>query len=395
MKFVITTSRGLEEVLEAELLEIDPSLKIESRSMGLISVDAREDFYYQVCLHSRVALRVLLPLFEFDCPDEKKLYGAIRSFRWMDHFEPDAKLAISFHTKDSAVHHSKYGAQKVKDAIVDQMKSFYSERPSVDLEQPDFHVHVYLKQDYAQVSLDLSGASLHERGYRPFGGMAPLKEHLAAGLVRWIMLKTGKKPDYFCDFMSGSGTLVLEAAQIALKISPAIHRRHYGFLKWKKSKRAHWEELVKEVTETSRVKLSTDSQIRFRGFDQDARILESARRAARTLGLQNWVEFQKFQLRPNQEPPIWNWLEDPQLAATEHKFVMVNPPYGERLGEVEELKPLYSGIGDLFKKKFKGFQAGVFTTSSELSKEIGLKADVRIPVWNGPLDGRLFLYSLY
>lgn len=400
-RFLITTSKGLEELLVLELQALARCMQAEitivEKNAGRILIEAPEDAYTWICLHSRIALRVLKPLFTFDCPDEKKLYGGIRSFRWMDHFDSQATVAVSFHTKDSAITHSRFGAQKTKDAIVDQMKSFYGDRPNVDVESPDFHLHVYLLNDHAEVSLDLSAISLHERGYRRSPGSAPLKENLAAGLLYWMgwyPRAYGKLGDIepvadgagFYDFFSGSGTLVIEAAQIAEGLSPSLTRTHYGFNRWK----FHRAESMEKARALQLGTFHKDSEKKggIWGSDKDDAALSVARRNASMAKVGDRVKFRRLDMM-NLEGQTF------PRPPTDTGVTIVNPPYGERLGEEREWIPLYRGIGDRWKQSFAGWRAGVITGSSLLSKELGLKADRRIPVWNGPMECRFLTFSLY
>jgi 23S rRNA (guanine2445-N2)-methyltransferase / 23S rRNA (guanine2069-N7)-methyltransferase len=214
---------------------------------------------YRVCLWSRVANRVLLPLKSFPAPTPEKLYGGVKGIRWADHLGPENTMAVDFSSSRSQITHTQFGALKVKDAIVDQIRSNTGERPSINVETPDVRINVYLLDDVATVGIDLSGTSLHQRGYRDEGTPAPLKENLAAALLLFAgwpekaqSLENLREPYCFVDAMCGSGTLPIEAALIATDTAPGLLRQHFGFLRWKGHDAAVWAALLEEAQGRSR-----------------------------------------------------------------------------------------------------------------------------------------------
>lgn len=420
--FFAPCAKSLEPVLARELAEIlGRSEGIEAERAGVKFQGTIKDAY-RVCLWSRVANRVLLPLKTFPCTTEGQLYGGVKSIKWSDHMAVRQTLAVDFSEKDSAITHTHFGALKVKDAIVDQFRSNTGERPSVRVDKPDIRVNVYLLKDQATVSLDLSGESLHMRGYRKDGAMAPLKETLAAALLylaEWPQAAREGRP--FLDPMCGSGTLVLEAAQIAADIAPGLGRRYFGFIGWRHHDKRLWEELIREARERKERGLAQKLPPIF-GSDQDGRTLQAARENAERAGLSRWVQLSKRSME-NVLPPgvtVAAPLGDEATTASggvrrrgmapgaksletapaevepgKGGVIVVNPPYGERLGEEEALVPLYRTMGDLFKKRFSGWTAYILTSNPRLAKEVGLQASRRFEVYNGPLECRLLKFDLY
>ncbi|MCM2321771.1 MAG: THUMP domain-containing protein [Oligoflexia bacterium] len=379
LTFFAATAKAMEGLLAEEI-----------RRLGIASVrEARSGVYfegpleaaYRVCLWSRVANRVLLPLKKFPAPTPEKLYGGVKSIRWSDHLTARNTLAVDFSSSRSQITHTHFGALKVKDAIVDQFRSVQGSRPSVDPVRPDVRINVYLHEDEATVSVDLSGESLHLRGYREAGALAPLKENLAAA----ILLHAGwpekaAASGAFMDPMCGSGTLPIEAALMASNVAPGLNRKYYGFLNWLGHVPGAWKRLLEEAEQV---------QIRDRkllpkvvGYDQDFRAVRVALENLERSGMQGRVHIEKRELSAC-EPVAPSGL------------IVLNPPYGERLGDVEELKPLYKTIGDTFKQRFKGWEGYVFTGSPELAKVVGLKATRRIVLYNGAIECRLLKYELY
>lgn len=386
LNFFATTAKAMEPLLADEIRSFGGSDVRETRA----GVQFRGDLKtaYRACLWSRIANRVLLPLKTFPAPTPEKLYGGVKSIRWSDHMEADATLAVDFSSSRSQITHTHFGALKVKDAVVDQLRSIHGVRPSVDVLKPDIRVNVYLHEDQATVSLDLSGTSLHQRGYREEGAQAPLKENLAAAILisaGWPqMLKKardeGARPPAFLDPMCGSGTLPIEAALMAANIAPGLERKHYGFLAWRKHDPAIWKRLVDE---SLGAELDDPKQFpRIVGYDQDPGAVRVALQNIENAGMHGRIHIEKRELSQCER-------------IAENGLIVVNPPYGERLGDEEELKPLYKALGDTFKQKFKGWNGGIFTGSPELAKVIGLKASRRVVLFNGPIECRLLTYEMH
>jgi 23S rRNA (guanine2445-N2)-methyltransferase / 23S rRNA (guanine2069-N7)-methyltransferase len=381
MKFYATTAKAMEPLLVQELKDLGAEAVAEGRAGA--SFEGPLETAYRVCLNSRIANRVLLPLKTFSAPNPEKLYGGVKSIRWSDHLDPENTMAVDFASSHSQITHTQFGALKVKDAIVDQIRSVRGNRPSVDTLRPHVRVNVYLHEDVAQVAIDLSGESLHMRGYREQGTPAPMKENLAAAilmLAEWP--KAAAEGGAFLDPMCGSGTLPIEAAMMAARIAPGIERDYFGFLKWKQHEPKVWNRVVEEALD--REIRDSKKLPKVVGYDQDFRAVRVALGNAEQAGLTGMVHIEKRELA----------ICAPDEVG-EKGIVAMNPPYGERMGEEEGLTPLYRLIGDTFKKKFKNWTGYVFTGSPELSKEVGLKASRRFVLFNGPIECRLLKYELY
>lgn len=387
--FQVTLPKGMESGLVEELSELLglPATTFKP-TVGAVGFEGTLAQAYRICMHSRLAGRVLLTLKEFPAPDADRLYAGVRQIHWTEHLGDDATLAVDFNGTSPTIKHSRFGAQKVKDAICDQFLAVKGSRPSVDLVNPAVRLNVHLKKDRAALAIDLSGESLHRRGYRREGAFAPLKENLASALLRaagWAKLSREDPDAVFLDPMCGSGTLVIEAAQMAFGIAPGLGRRYFGFMGWLGHVPATWTKIVDEAREQRReakVRGAQRGLPTLFGWDVHPSALQAARENAHAAGLEPVIRWER---------KAW---ED-SLPPAPKGLLLVNPPYGERIGEVEELMPLYKSLGDRFKRHYQGWRAGVFTGSPELSKVIGLKPSRRHVFFNGPIECRLFEYELY
>jgi len=387
MQFFVTTPKGMEALLEKELKSFGIK-EIKPTRAGIEFSGTLADAY-RVNLWSRVANRVLLPLKTFDCADEKKLYAGIKSIRWSDHLDQGRTLAVDFSSTKSAMTHTHFGALKTKDAIVDQFRSVTGERPSIDPARPDIRVNVYVLENRATASIDLSGDSLHMRGYRTEGAAAPLKENLASALLmsmEWPEMVAAARSEgrinnlTFLDPMCGSGTLLIEAAYMAADRAPGALRKHWGFKGWKQHDFAAWKSLLTEAKQREIIDIKNLPRIA--GGDENPKVLHDARGNIKHAGYENWIQTTK--------KDVLEWK-----VPSSHGMLLVNPPYGERIGELEALKKLHKGMGDMFKQQFKGWSAGIFTGSPELMKSVGLKTTRKHVLFNGAMECRLLSYSLY
>lgn len=386
MQFFATTAKGMEPLLEQEIRALGGA-DVQTKRAG-VSFSGGIEVAYRVCLESRIANRVLLPLKTFAAPNPEKLYGGVKSIRWTDHLTARETIAVDFSSSQSQITHTHFGALKTKDAICDQFRSVAGERPSVDPLRADIRINVYLLKDEATVSLDLSGQSMHRRGYREEGVEAPMKENLAAAILMFAgwpealkkAREKGEALPAFLDPMCGSGTLPIEAALMAIDRAPGLARTHWGFSAWKKHEPALWDKLVAQA----RARELTDRKLlpRIVGYDRDPRAVRIALSNLERAGLAGKLHVEKRELSA--------------LEPVEPRGILaVNPPYGERLGEEIELKPLYKQMGDLFKQRFAGWDCFIFTSSPELAKTVGLRPSRRYPLFNGALECRLLKFEMY
>ncbi|MDH5513517.1 MAG: bifunctional 23S rRNA (guanine(2069)-N(7))-methyltransferase RlmK/23S rRNA (guanine(2445)-N(2))-methyltransferase RlmL, partial [Gammaproteobacteria bacterium] len=378
-QFFTTCPKGIESLLADELRHLRAEMVKETRAG--VAFEGTLANGYRACLWSRLASRILLPLISFPAPTPEDLYAGIQSISWKEHLAAEGTLAVDFTTAQSAITHSHFGALKVKDAIVDQLRDEFGVRPSVDTAQPDIRVNVYLLRDQATVSLDLSGESLHRRGYRMQTVQAPLKENLAAAiLLRANWPAIAKQGGMLVDLMCGSGTLPIEAALIAADIAPGLAREYFGFLRWKQHEATVWTELLDEAHQRRETGLTQLPPIH--GYDHNPLAIRAARENIKRAGLGNLILAQQRELNAC----------TPEAATT--GLVVANPPYGERLGPSSELPALYTELGVQFKKCFSGWHAAVFTGNPDLGKVMGLRASKIHTLYNGAIECKLLHFEI-
>lgn len=371
----VTCPRGLEGVLAEELRPL--GLEAAESTLGVTARGTLEGAY-RACLWSRVANRVLLPVGRFAAEGEDALYAGVRGIRWREHLDPRGTLAVAFTGGGEAIRHTHFGALRTKDAIVDQLREETGTRPQVDTEQPDVRVHVHLHAGEATVSIDLSGESLHRRGWRGEAREAPLKENVAAGvlyLAGWPARAKEGAP--FVDPMCGAGTLPIEAAMMAGDVAPGLDRARFGFEGWRGHDAGLWRRLREEAE--ARAVRDPARLPAVRGFDADAQAVKVARRNAARAKLDRVVAFAE---RPFDALGA-------EEAGGRPGVLVVNPPWGERLGEARELGALYQAIGDALKRRFPGWSAFVLTGSLALAKRIGLRPAKRHVLVSGGIECRL------
>lgn len=364
--------RGAEEIAAAELQEL--GLGRVQAGRGGVAFEADRAGLYRSNLWLRTASRVLVQLAVFPCATPAELYGGVHAIDWTGLITPAMTLAVDCSLRDSALTHSGFVALKTKDAIVDRIREACGSRPNVDTASPDVRINVHLHKNVCTVSLDSSGDPLDRRGYRLERNEAPLRETLAAAVVA-LTGWDGSIP--LADPMCGSGTIPIEAALVAGHVAPGL-QRSFGFQRWLDYDGRLWERLL----------LEADSGIRkipvglITGCDQDSRALALAARNATKAGFAGQIHFFHAAL-------------DAFQPEGEAGVVIINPPYGKRLGDEEELKELYCQIGDIMKKRCRGWTGYVLTGNLELAKYIGLKASRRFVLFNGAIECRLLRYELY
>ncbi len=375
-----TAARNLESLLADELRGLGLSDVTETRA-GVAFNGTLSDAY-RVLLWSRVANRVLLPLSRFAAIGPDALYEGVRAIDWSEHMGAAQTLAVHLDAARSEVDHAHYGALKIKDAIVDQFRDQAGQRPSVQRHRPDLQIHCHLFRDEATLSIDLSGQSLHRRGYREQGSAAPMKENLAAAvLLRAGWPEIAAAGGALLDPMCGVGTLPIEGALIAADIAPGLLRDYWGFLGWRGHDRTAWQTLVDEAVDRRSVGLTRLGSIR--GYDRNPAAIRGALRHLERCGLAGRVHFERRELQDCRPGRIG-----------EQGLFVVNPPYGERLGADDDLTALYGRLGSTLREHFDGWRAAVLTGNPELGKRMGLRARRFHTLYNGPIECRLLHFDV-
>jgi len=380
MKLFITVPGGLEELLKQELAELGAE-ELALTQAGIFCRASLETSY-RICLWSRLATRVLLLLGEAEVDNEQQLYQAARQLPWEDHVGVEQSIAVTCTTRRSLLENSRFAALRLKDAIVDRFRDLESRRPDVDPETPDCRFHLYLEKNRAFFYLDLGGGSLHRRGYRIAGTEAPLKENLAAALLlRSGWPEIAATGGGLVDPMCGSGTFLLEAAAIAGDLAPRLGRESFGFMRWKQHQEEVWLRLLQEA---KRRAAAGRRKIPFiTGFDQDAAAVGRTRQAVLQAGLDNRIRVKTAALT----------AATAEQLDQDKGLCIINPPYGERLGDHLVLKRLYRQIGE-FWQRLPGWQAGLLTSDADLARQVGFRARRSTRVMNGPLECRFYQFEL-
>ncbi len=371
-EFYASAPNGLSEALEAELLDLD--LKVLRRNSSGVTFEAPWSGCYKANLHSRIASRILKPVLDFTAYQPEELYGQILKHDFTKYISEKGTIAVDAGVQDCMMRDQRYVAMKVKDAIVDQFRDKTGERPNVDSANPDLRIVIRGNRNVFQVALDTSGDSLFQRGYRKAAGEAPLKENLAAGLLR---LTGWKKDQPVIDLMTGAGTFVIEAALMALNVAPGVLRKGFAFQKWLNFDSQAWEALVNEAVEQEK----PDLPFKFHGYELDKVTLQKAKDNARRAGVDHVIEWHREHIAAVEAP-------------VEAGMAIVNPPYGARIGEEDNLRDVYRDLGFTLKHKFPKWSCWVLSGNKNLIQDLHLKANQRHFVYNGPIECRFLRYDM-
>ena len=389
LRFLVSSPRGLSDLLARELIALGAA-DARERSTG-VTFSGTLATAYRACLWSRLANRVFLEVARFNVPDTDGFYAAVRAIDWTAHLGPGATLACDFTGHHPAITHTHFGALKLKDAIVDSVRAERAWRPNVELERPSVRVHAHAHGTNFTISLDLSGESLHRRGYRGAAGEAPLKENVAAGvLIRSGWADLAGQGAEFLDPLCGSGTFVIEAALIAADRAPGLGRDYFGFLGWAGHDAAVWNPLLEEARARSRAGEAT--RLVMRGQDRDAGAIRNARANAERAGIGGLVQFEVKGL--SEAAPAARAEPGGASAASEPGtrspgFLCTNPPYGVRMEDRETARAVHRELGSVLRERFHGWSAAVLTGAPELGLELGIRAHRTHSVWNGAIECRL------
>lgn len=367
---VAKTFQGLEEVLATELINLGANDVQIGRRMVSFSGDKAMMYKANFCL--RTAIRILKPIKHFKAKDADEVYGQIKAIKWENILDVEKTFAVDATVFSDEFRHSKFVSYKVKDAIVDYFRDLNGKRPSVRINKPDVSLNIHIAQTTCTLSLDSSGESLHRRGYRQEAVEAPLNEVLAAGMV----LMTGWKGE--CDLidpMCGSGTIPIEAALIARNIAPGVFRKEFAFEKWADFDQELFDSIYNDDTQE---RVFTH---KIYGYDNSNQANEIATRNVKAAGVSKDVVLKVQSFRQFEKPK-------------EKAIMITNPPYGERIS-TRDLLGLYQMIGERLKHAFSGNDAWILSYREECFEQIGLKASVKIPLFNGALECEFRKYELF
>ncbi|WP_392562700.1 bifunctional 23S rRNA (guanine(2069)-N(7))-methyltransferase RlmK/23S rRNA (guanine(2445)-N(2))-methyltransferase RlmL [Orbus sturtevantii] len=364
-KLFASSPRGLEELLKKELTDIGATdCQVAQGGVYFAADDAT---LYCSLLWTRLASRILLPISEFDIYSDLDLYSCALNINWPAIFAVDATFMIHFSGTNDFIRNSQYGALKVKDAIVDCFTRKVDQRPNVTKERPDIRIHAFLNKNRVILSLDLSGESLHQRGYRDKTGEAPLKENLAAAIV----LRSGWQAEQpLIDPMCGSGTLLIEAAMMAANIAPGLKRANWGFLSWQGFNPTLWNSILLEAKAQSKTVSAS-----FFGYDNDSNVIAKAKQNAEQAGVGALIHFAVQDVTKLINPC-------PERVGT----IISNPPYGERLESEPALIALHATLGQRIKQFFAGWNLSLFSGAPQLLDCLQMRAERIFKAKNGPLD---------
>ena len=375
MDLFVTCGQGLESLLATELRSFCYNDLVDG-FRGITVKNVEQEAIYRINYCSRLAGRVLLPLFQFSCYDERSLYNGASKIDWLSYIPEGKTIAIDANVNHLKLRNSLFAAQLVKDAICDQFRERTGWRPSVDVQNPDVQINLFIYREWAVISFDTSGQSLHKRGYRLETVEAPMQETLAAAL---LFLAGYKGTEILYDPCCGSGTLLNEAALMASHTPPGFLRTNWGFYNLPKHSQELWLK-VKAEADAKKIQLPKGL---ISGTDVNKQAVHASKVNLRATGFHQTVEVIHSDFRDY----------NPEVLPT---FLITNPPHGRRLDDVEDLCPLYRSLGDWMKQKTekpaKGF---VFTSSPELAKEVGLAASRRYVVESGGIESRLLEFDLY
>jgi 23S rRNA (guanine2445-N2)-methyltransferase / 23S rRNA (guanine2069-N7)-methyltransferase len=380
MRFFASCPKSLEELLAAELTAMGAT-GVKQTIAG-VHFEGGMDLAYRACLWSRLASRILLPLLKVDDADNDSLYAQTLNFPWEDHIDPRGTIAVDAHGTNEALRNSQYSAQRLKDAICDRLRSVHQARPDIETRDPDVRIHLFVRGSIAQISLDMSGSPLHQRGYRHGSNDAPLKENLGAALLiraGWpaIAAAGGALVDPFC----GSGTLLIEGAWMAADMAPGLRRDYFGFLGWKKFDAETWRALRDEAS--ARAELGRKNEAaRYFGSDRDAAMIGAARANAEHAGVSELILFRHERVEQLQRP-----------QGFETGLVLSNPPYGERMGDNSLLVDTYKDFGTQLHPAFAGWKAAFITSDPALSRATGLRSSKSYAFFNGAIECRLYCFE--
>ncbi len=368
---VAKTQFGLEQIL-AEELRLLGAEEVEAHNRA-VSFKGDLAVMYRANLCLRTALKVLVPINKFRASNETQLYDGIKKINWGQYLEKDGRLVIHTSLRSDIFTHSQYVSLKCKDAIVDQFREKYGERPSVDLTHPDLSIDIHINKDEVTVSLDSSSESLHRRGYRTDSTLAPINEVTAAGM---IMLTGWNGEGNYYDPMCGSGTLLIEAGMIARNMPPNLNRAQFGFERWK-----DFDPMIFSQVREEAIAQIRESKANIIGSDKTYKAIDISRENITRAGLDEDIKVSNKRFEEAKGPEGGG-------------LMIINPPYGERL-PIDEIGAFYKMMGDQMKKEFDGYDVWVISSNIAALKMTGLAPSKKIQLFNGALECRYHKFEIY
>ena len=380
--FLATCPAGVGVYLAQELEGLGAQQIVE-RPVG-VSFEGGVGLGYRACLWSRMANRIILQLGAAPASSGDELYEATRGIDWTAHLGANGSLLVDFAGRSADIRNAQFGAQRIKDAIVDQFREKGLGRPSVDLKQPDVRVSARLSKGRLILGIDLSGESLHRRGYRLDGGVAPLRENIAAAAL-WAAgwPERSQRGEALLDPMCGSATLLLEGALMALDRAPGLSRQRFGFHGWVGYDEDQWRAVRSDAEE--RAVAVPANQLEIRGYDGDMQAVRRCQDNIGRLGLEDIVRIRCKDLA---------MVSRPTHRDLSRGVLVTNPPWGERMGQRDALPHLYNALGERMSEEFDNWLAVVLTSDLSLGKALGLRANKRHRFHNGRLDLHCLQFQL-
>jgi len=371
-KYFITCPRGLEEVTANDINQyLEKKSNIDK---GGVSFESSQEIMYRINLYSRTGMYVLKELYSFNASNDKILYEICKDFKWHKLIGINQTFSLKSKINSPLFNNSNFTTLKIKDAIVDSIKNQLGNRPSIDKYNPDIRIFIMINGSKVKLYLDTTGKPLFRRGYRTKIHKAALNETMAAGLV---LLSNWNKKDNFYDIMCGSGTIAIEAALIAYNIPPGILRESYAFQKFSDYNSTLWKSIFKEAKNNINFK----NPVQINGSDLIKKNIHLAIDSIDKLSLSDKIRFSVKDFNDF-------------IPKNKKGTIIINPPYGERIGEQFNLNQLYKNLGDKFKKDCAGHDVFVFTGNLSLIKKIGLRSKRKIILKNGTIDCRLVYYPM-
>lgn len=371
---VITCHKRLAPYLQQEVKEL--GFEVNETFVTGVKITGSLNDCIRLNLNLRCASQVLYSLFAFEARDADDVYSAVHAHAWEDWLEATAYFSVTSNVMNETINNSMFANLRVKDAVVDRMRTHYGARPETGAELTGAVINLFWKQEQAEIFIDTSGDSLARHGYRKIPGRAPMLEALAAAT---ILASQWDRKSPFVNPMCGSGTVAIEAALIATNMRPGLFRTGYAFMYLRGYDEAVYDQEMKQLDK----QILDASGLRIIATDYSDVAIANAQKNAIAAGVKDIIEFS-----------VCDFADSP-VPEGESGMVFLNPEYGERLGDVRELEETYARIGDFLKQRCKGYYGYIFTGNLELAKKIGLKAKRRIEFYTSTIDCRLLEYELY